>query len=86
MRRESKSDTRAMENHIVQLKNKEQNTMTGMLVIIGIFVTICLYFVLGDSKSSSRNEASEKTQVNMPKENLPKDRNAKTVNLGEGGK
>ncbi|MEY4903560.1 MAG: hypothetical protein RLZZ292_1375 [Bacteroidota bacterium] len=83
MRRESKSDTRAIEQHIVELKNKEQNTVTGMLVLIVAFVGICLYFVLGDSKSSSRNEISDKTQVNMPKENTLKDKNAKPVNRAE---
>jgi hypothetical protein len=86
MRRESQSGSHAIEQRIVELKNKEKNTVTSMLVLIVAFVGICLYFVLGDSKSSSRNEASDKTQVNIPKENLPKDRNAKTVNLGEGGK
>ncbi len=79
MRRESKSDTRAMENHIVQLKDKEQKTFTGMLVIIGLFVGICLYLVLSDSKSASRSEDADKMQINTPKNGV-KDKNAKPVN------
>ena len=79
MRRESKSDTRAMENHIVQLKDKEQKTFTGMLVIIALFVGVCLYFVLGDSKSASRSEDNNNNmQINTPKGN-PKNKNSKPV-------
>ncbi len=82
MRRESKSDTRAMENHIVQLKNKEQNTFTGMLVIIGLFVGICLYFVLADNKRPKDDSSSDlhsTPKVNQHLDKL-KDNDTKQVN------